>query len=844
MTSFLESHKDFVLKLKFLGEQNEVAEIRRVRLPRIIKDATVSYEELVGIAISFVIPKNPSNASDFEVKLTYQDVDDDTVVIGSSEELMDAIEQFSEQRVLRVTAHVKRFAKAATTTTTTTAVDPPLSRAPSESTTRSEAAAQTGNDEEAPRPSTTTPPAQTPVLTKAVESVVNIILNAAVALNSRGGQEASSNPTVYYSPDGVPAPAAEEVPSEEPAPSPEPAASVVTESEKEEPAAKPKGADKEPTPAVKEVEPKKEAAKKEDKKPAAEERPFIHGRHTCDSCLTTPIVGKRYHAVDMSDYDLCAKCFSNYSGTEITFEAVELERDRHLQTRWNRRRDRMNNAKGRGGNNKRRFGPRFGPEGQHHKRWGPPAHHPPRGPPPPFMGPPGPSPPGPCPPPPRPPPHGTFPPPPGPPPPVPGCLMPPPPPPVPGFPPPPPPPPVAAMPPPPGPPLPWYSLAAPRNNEAKEGDLEKAIRLSLEEAQKKKAPPAPPAAPAVKEEPPKKKAPPAVVEDDINSEDKSSYVEEQVETASVKTNTTEKSAAKAPEPDIVVEPVLVETVKDVEEEEEIEIPATAPQPSAPMEEEVASVVSDPFEVHMPSGSSVISEIESDGSHHSSQAKEESSSEPSFSLDAAGNGDVADLLGSTLDACAQAIDAMVTELSRESSSDSSPSANSTYVAVQEDQEAAAAEGATILESIGSPRVEENDVQSESGRSEEDWQVVSEDQQVSGDEELARAAQMIGSALFNSDMRSSQELLSTLSGSASDAMSYASSVPTSVPSIAHSTVTTGQRERWASQLAKLRTMGIDDDAKCVEILERLTAANIGCGSDDEVSVEAVLDQLYKN
>ena len=55
-----------------------------------------------------------------------------------------------------------------------------------------------------------------------------------------------------------------------------------------------------------------------------EERPFIHGRHTCDSCLTTPIVGKRYHALNMSDYDLCAKCFSNYSGGEIQFEAVEL----------------------------------------------------------------------------------------------------------------------------------------------------------------------------------------------------------------------------------------------------------------------------------------------------------------------------------------------------------------------------------------------------------------------------------------------------------------------------------------------------------------------------------------
>lgn len=42
------------------------------------------------------------------------------------------------------------------------------------------------------------------------------------------------------------------------------------------------------------------------KKPAAEpssedeeERLFIHGRHTCDSCLSTPIIGTRYHATNV-----------------------------------------------------------------------------------------------------------------------------------------------------------------------------------------------------------------------------------------------------------------------------------------------------------------------------------------------------------------------------------------------------------------------------------------------------------------------------------------------------------------------------------------------------------------
>lgn len=52
--------------------------------------------------------------------------------------------------------------------------------------------------------------------------------------------------------------------------------------------------------------------------------PFIHGRHTCDQCLTTPIVGTRYHALNLPDYDLCAICFGNYKGSEIVFEEAQL----------------------------------------------------------------------------------------------------------------------------------------------------------------------------------------------------------------------------------------------------------------------------------------------------------------------------------------------------------------------------------------------------------------------------------------------------------------------------------------------------------------------------------------
>jgi hypothetical protein len=69
--------------------------------------------------------------------------------------------------------------------------------------------------------------------------------------------------------------------------------------------------------------------------------PFIHGRHTCDGCLTTPIVGTRFQAINLPDYDLCAQCKHNYKGSEIKFQAVELDRDRPFQERWQRRQAKM-----------------------------------------------------------------------------------------------------------------------------------------------------------------------------------------------------------------------------------------------------------------------------------------------------------------------------------------------------------------------------------------------------------------------------------------------------------------------------------------------------------------------
>jgi len=53
---------------------------------------------------------------------------------------------------------------------------------------------------------------------------------------------------------------------------------------------------------------------------------------------------------------------------------------------------------------------------------------------------------------------------------------------------------------------------------------------------------------------------------------------------------------------------------------------------------------------------------------------------------------------------------------------------------------------------------------------------------------------------------------------------------------------QRDRWAMQLQQLKELGFYDEARYVDILERLTAANIGVGSDEEVTVAQVLHHVF--
>lgn len=61
---------------------------------------------------------------------------------------------------------------------------------------------------------------------------------------------------------------------------------------------------------------------------------FVHARHTCDGCQRTPIIGTRYHAMNIPDFDLCANCFEKYEGEKSDFQPEIHHRDRRMQQRW------------------------------------------------------------------------------------------------------------------------------------------------------------------------------------------------------------------------------------------------------------------------------------------------------------------------------------------------------------------------------------------------------------------------------------------------------------------------------------------------------------------------------
>jgi len=716
------------------------------------------------------------------VILTYYDVDNDCVTIASTEELLDAIDQFSvlQKPVLRITTDVKKKEGASTQQTQTT---------PSRASTSTSTASNTNNPEDKDptiRPSVPLN-GRTNQLQNLVESFVSIVATAVVALQT---QVAEVNPNTST-------------------------AAPVSESETAEKLAKEVVGNIEMN-RVDEAPKQDDAVKTEAKDP--EVRPFIHGRHTCDGCLCTPIIDIRYHSTNLPDYDLCAKCRDNYKGTANQFEPAELERDRPFQERWHRKRARFAQ---RGGacrpNVPGPCGPRSGPpfRGPHGRRRG-----------------------------------GKF---------------------------------------------RWQQGGM-------EGAMKEAIRRSLQDVKVKPVPE--PSAPTEAPVPvaDAEEVAPSTGESSADVTNVTESTSSPDETTPVQDDTVVEIAVEAPvapsdEP-------TTETVKDTSFSSdavghgdaaerlghtldecaeainamvsELDREQAVAVDESVSDDEVNYVYFDTddegnavgFDTYDESTAiNQVTAVESDNDDEGAAVDEVIDTE--FDNDDAvtaideviaaefDNDDAVATIDQVIaaefdnnDEVAAVDQVTVVEVDNDDVAaidqviavevDTDEDELPTLLAITSEQDAIAGEKIVDGEEVNEGADGDDDKKSES--SEEEWEVVGEDQQIAGDEMIARAAQLIGSALFQSDLRSS-EGGSTLTNSGNfGERSECLSVPSSVPSMT-SEISCAVLDRWALQLSQLHELGFHDDKKTVDILEHLTAANIGVDSNDEVSVTQVVNALLK-
>ena len=283
------------------------------------------------------------------------------------------------------------------------------------------------------------------------------------------------------------------------------------------------------------------------------------------------------------------------------------------------------------------------------------------------------------------------------------------------------------------------------------------------------------------------------------------------------------SVAQEPTDEVAAEEETLPTVETVvpeDAEEEFVIPPEAPvgaHPAVPVSEETVDESNEPV---------VVKAIIMDKTNAEDSKQK---SEDSFSTDAEGNGDVAAALGETMDAIANAIDEMAAELIRSPDDNASEQSAVMVNSVESDSEAKA--GATIVSGEEEVEAEESDDGSNAS-----WNLVA------SDEALARAAQVLGSALFESELSRANDASHGATNEDVSMLGSDHSLPSTLPSVSGS-VAQAQIDRWALQLRQLHELGFMNDTANVEIMERLQAANIGSGEEEEISVERVINELMK-
>jgi len=855
MASFLEKNKDFVLKLK-IKSAGDQTQIRRVCLPRIVDvNGNISYDELVGLVLVFTLPEEDTttmNSRTYTVSLTYFDEQKDLITLASTEELMDAIELFAGQKFMRITTCVKPKISYST---------PPTSAATYVENTTASSSADHGTTREGDIFS------PTPPIRVVLESFAGILSNA---VNNLQEGLATQSPTSDR-PDKNHrscSPTEGDTDLKVSTASPSNASNekalktkVVNRNKKGQQVKPPNGREvnkvsnnlasrrraaykqalagtnfKARSSAIKEKvssessdKAKKPANGREvdevpnnlasrrraaysqapagtsskasysdikekvsigssDKAKESEEtnvvEPFIHGRHTCDGCLETPIIGKRYHSTNLMDYDLCQKCNDNYKGSGVTYESVELYRDIAFQNRWRLRHQMavklkaMRNQSGRGS---------YGPNAPRYREQN----------------------------------HGKF-----------NshrvgkasqC----------------------------GPGLvvrennrtqskavrdktsststvSRHSKAgrlmqnkadtnpASKDNATSSNEfdnlLKEAIRRSLDDA-------------VPKDDSTMKSNGAAEIKNNCSHE--ASVLSKTKPLVENKVSENDFSDAKDDIPRSV--DIMEHKMTDVERVTYSD--ATLDNISVSFELKDVTTMQNAMDTDSVDSEKLLSKFieggvlptdidDRSGIPSSKQRELDNSKNDSFASDAVGNGDVAEEMGKTLDMVA----GVISEMLAESEDLENPNENGKALDNESKQ------GELIVNSNdGIAKVDESE-------DDADWSVVKSigSNGTTESEKIGKAAEMLGSALFNSDMKNSAEDNdSNLTGSDSS-FSIPSSVPTDLGTV-HSTVAgPSQVTRWATEIEKLRELGFDNEESCIEILERI-------GPDSNITVDNTADNI---
>lgn len=783
--SSLDCGSKVVLKLD-LGDRGGV---RRIPLNRLWEKNEVSFQKLRDLAIEL------HGGSSKEAVFTYKDEDGDSITISSNEELMEAFIQFVDKvpPVLRATA---TFVPASTS--------------------------NHGGKEQGPPPEFVLK-----VIDNINEALAHVIDNFQKRIPIK--EKVDSSPVTDGNEASITSMNTNELAGlDELSPKKVDCvkSSVFTSTTLRKSDVDVEKKKKPQEPELKEPEKKFEEKleEKSEKKPQAKEKKpivgsvpshfdikFIHGRHTCDGCLVTPIVGFRYHATNLPDYDLCQHCvIKKKDENNVIFEPVQNDRDLHFQYRWKRRQQRLARQSG---------NCKYYNHNRHKKEQ--------------------------------------------------------------------------------------------EENDEDDADLKEAIRQSrqsllLKETKKECSESESKDNEHTLKESKKNEAklqesdhvtkgssqenvlPQTDLTDSafpvspehiasimacIASLETSSTATDQFESNGQEGNVavTDTSApselSEKTSPEILTLDTGLSSNKSVSTVEKEVTESQDYDSVAFARKEEVEIVSLSSALSDMSNSELVNQdllekietlnSEEDNEFYLTENKDcvETSfeKETSFSSDAEGQGDMALAIGETLDKCATEINAIVAEvdsMENEETKSMDDGKCSLRSFQSQDDDVTSASGRTILNSVPTSKADDILLNNKLNRSssEDDWQVLEDSQQIQ-DEMIARAAQMLGSALFSSELHS-EDLTDAIALENESENKYrdeasfltpGSSVVSSVPDSTKSAISAQVLARWDKELIKLHELGFLDDYKNVDTLERLEAANIGSDSKDPVTVEQAVNEL---